>query len=171
MKLLILLAFVGFATASQAPTCEECNAAVDALHQHLITEESLGEQKAILIAKMCPVSENEAECEELLSTFWDGAATVLYDFFFTQKEPCGEMGMNVCNRDWTCEDCTAAMTMLDKIMNDEVYVAEAVAYLQGDAYCGNGGEHLPDCAEKVAENLPTALKILSEALYEQEKEL
>ena len=61
-------------------------------------EESLAEQIAILIAAGCPTAPDPAQCEADVAQYWPGIAKALYGFFFTQKEPCGEMGMNVCKR-------------------------------------------------------------------------
>ena len=58
----------------------------------------MAEAVAILIAAGCPTQPDPAQCEADVPKFWPGIAKVLYGFFFTQKEPCGEMGMNVCKR-------------------------------------------------------------------------
>ena len=52
-------------------------------------------------------------------------------------------------------------------MVDSSYIAEAVTYLQGPAYCGNGGDHTPDCEGTIAQALPVAMAVLSEAIPAQ----
>ena len=52
-------------------------------------------------------------------------------------------------------------------MVDDSYIAEAVAYLQGSAYCGNGGDHTPDCESSIAQAIPVAMAVLSEAIPAQ----
>ena len=56
-------------------------------------------------------------------------------------------------------------------MTDESYTSEIIAYLQGPAYCGNGGDHTPDCDNAIAEAMPIALQVLSQALPAQGEEL
>merc|ERR1712080_203100 len=106
----ILAAIIGFSSAFnlRGPTCDECKTAVADLHAHLLGEESMAEQIAILIAAGCPTADDPAQCEADVAKYWPGIATATFGYFFTEKEPCGEMGLNVCKKDWTCDDCTGA---------------------------------------------------------------
>merc|ERR1712112_374870 len=126
MKFLILVTIVSLVSA--VPTCDECKSAIDAFHNHLLTEESMAEAIAILIAAGCPTQPDPAQCEADVAKYWPGIATATYGFFFTQKEPCGEMGLNVCKREWTCDDCTGALALLAGIMTQEEYVQEAITW-------------------------------------------
>ena len=56
-------------------------------------------------------------------------------------------------------------------MTQDTYVQEAVEYLSGPAYCGNGGEHMPNCEEMVAQSIPQALQILGQAIIAQTESL
>merc|ERR1712036_200236 len=127
------------------------------------------------LAVIAPTAADPAQCEADVAKYWPGVATVLYGYFFTVKEPCGEMGMNVCKsttpRDWTCQECADAITLLSGIMTQDTYVQEAVEYLSGPAYCGNGGEHMPNCEEMVAQAIPQALQILGQAIIAQTESL
>merc|ERR1719430_3049791 len=98
MKFLILAAIVGFASAG--PTCDECKTAVADLHAHLLGDESMAEQIAILIAAGCPTQPDPAQCEADTAKYWPGIATATYGFFFTEKEPCGDGGEHMPN----CEE-------------------------------------------------------------------
>merc|ERR1719187_3018888 len=49
-------------------------------------------------------------------------------------------------------------------MADEENIGWVVAHMQGEAYCGNGGEHTQDCEGNVAMSIPVAMKLLSEAI-------
>merc|ERR1712055_175864 len=169
MKFLILAAILGFTSALnlRTPTCDECKTAIADLHAHLLSEESMAEQIAILIAAGCPTQPDPAQCEADVAKYWPGIATATYGFFFTEKEPCGEMGLNVCKREWTCDDCTGALTLLAGIMTQEEYVQEAITFLQGPGYCGDGGEHMENCEEAIATNLGMALEILSQSIVAQ----
>merc|ERR1711887_180862 len=132
MKSLILLAVVAFASA--VPTCDECLSAVQGFKDHLLTAESLAEQQAILVLAACPQAPDPAQCEEWVGTYWEGIATVLFDWLINVKEPCGDLGLGLCKRDFTCDDCLGALNKLGEIMIDETYIAEGVAYMQGPAY-------------------------------------
>merc|ERR1711874_393464 len=113
-------------------------------------------------------------CEADVAQYWPGMAKVLYGFFFTQKEPCGEMGMNVCKsttpKDWTCQECADAITLLSGIMTADQYVQEAVESLSGPAYCGDG-THDENCPAQIAEAIPQALAILGQAIIAQTESL
>merc|ERR1712241_997185 len=72
MKGLIILAVV--AAASAAPSCDDCKAAVAGFKDHLLSEESLGEQQAILTLAACPQAPDPAQCEQWVATYWAGIA-------------------------------------------------------------------------------------------------
>ena len=55
-------------------------------------------------------------------------------------------------------------------MSSEETVTEAVAYLQGDCFCGQDG-HTEDCPTLVETVLPMAMPVLGAALMEQSTEL
>merc|ERR1712083_884910 len=82
------------------------------------------------------------------------------------------MGENKLNqvRDWTCDECKDILARTAKFMGQEDTITEAIAYLQGDCYCGQDG-HTADCPDLVATVLPLALPVLGNALNEQSTEL
>merc|ERR1712203_1259998 len=143
MKGLIILAVV--AAASAAPSYDDCKAAVAGFKERLLTPESLAEQQAILTLAACPQAPDPAQCEQWVATYWAGIAEVLF----------------------TCDECKGALDFLGGVMVDDSYISEAVAYLQGAAYCGNGGDHPPDCENSIAQAIPVAMAVLSEAIPAQ----
>merc|ERR1711971_48730 len=64
MKVLFIAATVALASASFAPSCEECNAAAGGLLVRLTSAESIEEQTGILISQVCPQAADAAACEE-----------------------------------------------------------------------------------------------------------
>merc|ERR1711874_333062 len=67
MKVLLLSATLALASASFAPSCEECNAAAAGLLARLTSPESIAEQTGILISQVCPQAADAAACEAGLS--------------------------------------------------------------------------------------------------------
>ena len=72
--------------------------------------------------------------------------------------------------DWTCEECTDILARTADYMAQEETIAEGVAYLQGDCFCGQDG-HTEDCGTLVSTVLPMAMPVLGAALMEQSTEL
>merc|ERR1711971_1295378 len=70
----------------------------------------------------------------------------------------------------TCDECQAAVTDLVARLLSEETVTEAVAYLQGDCFCGQDG-HTEECPTLVETVLPMAMPVLGAALMEQSTEL
>merc|ERR1719184_740201 len=71
MKLLLaLVPLLGLATVSGEATCEECSAVVSALAAELTSETSIAGQIEVLLAEVCPGSENPDRCMEGLPDFW-----------------------------------------------------------------------------------------------------
>merc|ERR1712183_489535 len=88
MKVLLLLAFAGYASA--AVTCDECNAAAQGLVERLTSEASIAEQTDILIATVCPMAPDAAACEAMLSQWWGDMANCLYPAFLGAADACDE---------------------------------------------------------------------------------
>merc|ERR1711993_90701 len=165
MKGLIILAVV--AAASAAPSCDDRKAAVAGFKERLLTPESLAEQQAILTLAACPQAPDPAQCEQWVATYWAGIAEVLFTWLTDVKDPCGSLGLGLCKKGFTCDECLGALDFLGGVMVDDSYIAEATSYLQGPAYCGNGGEHTPDCEGTIAQAIPVAMQVLSEAIPAQ----
>ena len=62
------------------------------------------------------------------------------------------------------------MTHFQTTVLQEDTITEAVAYLQGECFCGQPG-HTDGCADLVSTVLPIALPVLGGALGEQSTEL
>merc|ERR1712215_321597 len=73
-------------------------------------------------------------------------------------------------RDWTCEECADILARSAAYMAEEDTIAEAVAWLQGDCFCGQDGQ-TADCPDLIATILPLAMPVLGQALVEQTAEL
>jgi len=56
-------------------------------------------------------------------------------------------------------------------MTQDNYIQEAVEYLSGPGYCGDGGDHMENCPAQIAEAIPAALAILGQAIIAQTESL
>merc|ERR1711970_347256 len=162
---------MGIGIAVAIPTCDECKKAVGDLQVRLTSQESIAEQKTILILRGCIGDFATPECEEAVQTYWPEVGPLTFNYFFTEKEPCGPLGLDVCKRSWTCEEWTGAIGLLSNIMTQEEYVAEIITYLQGDAFCNNGDAHTPECPEHIAIGMPIGLEILSQVVVAKAEHL
>ena len=89
MKLMLLaVAAVGVVVGTNVPTCDECQTAAANLVEHLLGEESIGEQIAVLKSTVCPQVSNNLQIISLQGvTFWDSlikVMTVIYFIHFLQ---------------------------------------------------------------------------------------
>ena len=95
MKLLVVLfALLGFSSATFIANCEECTTIVDTIANYLSGQDSIDRQVGILVAEVCPQSENPDECVENLPEFWGRVAMVLWPGYFAPAEEwmCGGPG-------------------------------------------------------------------------------
>merc|ERR1712096_58212 len=177
MKLLVLLAAIGYASAasSHAVTCDECQAGAQGLGDRLLSEESLAEQGAILKAIVCPQLDDAASCEAAIDMWFGDMASCIYNHFILEGDVCSRLGL--CKkaaiftpRDWTCEECTDVLARTAAFMSEEETIAMGVEYLQGDCFCGADG-HTADCADLVSAVVPLAMPVLAQTLVEQTVEL
>merc|ERR1711862_216082 len=168
--------FLGAVTASNAVTCDECRKASVDLDVHLLSEESLGEQIAILKLALCPQLEDVAACEAGLDMWFPDMAGCIYNHLIEQ-DICA-MFLPDCTKqtramsgEWTCEECTSALATLADYMVQEDTIAEGVNYLQGECFCGRPDQdHTEECPSVIASVVPMALPILGSALVEQSTE-
>merc|ERR1711874_806250 len=95
MKLLVLLAAIGYASAasSHAVTCDECQAGAQGLVDRLLSEESLAEQGAILKAIVCPQLDDPAGCEANVDMWFGDMATCIYNHFVLEGDVCSRLGL------------------------------------------------------------------------------
>ena len=80
MKFLIALLAISSATAEW--TCDDCNAVVGTLGSYLSSQEAIDRQAVVLVAEVCPASENAEECAELLPAFWTKVAMLVWPRYF-----------------------------------------------------------------------------------------
>merc|ERR1711874_663076 len=119
MKVLLLSATLALASASFAPSCEECNAAAAGLLARLTSPESIAEQTGILISQVCPQAADAAACEAGLSQWWGDMANCLFPAFIGAGDACEQLGLCKVKSglgDWTCDDCTDIMTRVAAFM-------------------------------------------------------
>jgi len=167
MQILLLLAAIGYTSA--AVTCDECKVAAAGLVDHLTSAASIEEQQLVLIQTLCPATEDPKGCEEGVKQWWGDMAGCLYPHFIGADDACQKLGLCTKNKmvpqpkEWTCEECTAIMGQVGGFLVDEVVVAEAVEYLQGECFCGKPG-HSAECGDLVSQLLPQAMKILAGVL-------
>merc|ERR1712200_102486 len=93
MKFFAIFALIGAAAAM--PSCDECKKAVGDLQVRLTSADSIAEQMTLLVLGGCVGDFDIPECEAAVSTYWPEVGPLTFNYFFTEKEPCGEMGMDV----------------------------------------------------------------------------
>merc|ERR1711899_300532 len=173
MKVLFIAATLALASAGFAPSCDECNVAAAGLLERLTSEESINEQMGILISQVCPQAADAAACEAGLSMWWSDMANCLYPAFIGAGDACERLGLCKVKSvlgDWTCDDCTAIMTRVADFMKEADTIAQGVAILQGECFCGAAG-HTPECPGLVAGLAAPAMQVLSAVLMELTPEL
>ena len=81
MKVLLAVsALLGLAVATTP--CEDCTAIVTALAKYLTSEESMARQVEILLADVCPSTENPDDCVARLPDFWMQVGAVLWPGYY-----------------------------------------------------------------------------------------
>merc|ERR1712098_1038905 len=159
MKVLALLSLISFAAA--VPTCQECNDSIGRLLARITGEESLAEQAAILTWALCPGAPDPDMCAASLPEQWPIIGGILFPEFLQADAICDDVGICYLFKEITCEDCEAGGSYVTGLMRDEGEVAAAVAFLQGDAYCG----------ELIAALIPAAMDVLASAFEETSVEI
>ena len=87
MKLLFALATVLSITATSAEwTCDDCTAVVNSIAAYLTSEDSVAKQVDILLAEVCPQTQNPEECLMGLPEFWKRIAMVLWPGYYSAEE-------------------------------------------------------------------------------------
>merc|ERR1711936_929628 len=173
MKVLLLSATLAFASASFAPSCEECNAAAAGLLARLTSPESIAEQTGILISQVCPQAADAAACEAGLSQWWGDMANCLFPAFIGAGDACEQLGLCKVKSglgDWTCDDCTDIMTRVAAFMVKPETIEQGLAVLNGECFCGAEG-HTAKCPDLVASLAEPAMQVLSAVLMETTPEL
>ena len=165
MKFIIALScLLAVASATSDATCEDCQAVVMTLSAYLSAEESVGRQVEILLAEVCPRSDNPEECVEKLPTFWGKIAMVLWPGYFNPdgewmcatEDLCGAPG----TRGMTCDECRGGIREAIGQLLSEEFVSGIVDALSGDGFCGMDED--PElCAKVIADLIPLALPALA----------
>merc|ERR1711928_283261 len=161
------------ASASFAPSCEECNAAAAGLLARLTSPESIAEQTGILISQVCPQAADAAAFEAGLSQWWGDMANCLFPAFIGAGDACEQLGLCKVKStlgDWTCDDCTDIMTRVTAFMVKPESIEQGLAVLNGECFCGAEG-HTAECPDLVASLAEPAMQVLSAVLMETTPEL
>merc|ERR1739842_191034 len=117
----------------------------------------------LAIAAISTVSASKAvTCDECQAAVTDLVARLLSEESIAEQVAI--LKLTVCPQLPDIEARTA------DYMAQEETIAEGVAYLQGDCFCGQDG-HTEDCGTLVSTVLPMAMPVLGAALMEQSTEL
>merc|ERR1711953_1215452 len=144
MKSLLVL-FLAVGVSQAAVTCDECRAAAQDFVSHLLSAEGLAEQTEAMKANVCPQLGIDG-CEGILDMWYGDMAKCIFNHFILEGDVCSLSGL------------------ADYMVQDET-VAQGVAYLQGECFCGAEG-HTEDCPALVEAVLPLAFPVLADFLSE-----
>ena len=97
----------------------------DALHTRLVGNTSLVTQKTVLVAKLCPTTANQTQCQEYLDQFWDKIAKATFSFLLDPVDTC--KGEELCKTNLTCDEY---MTEIVKIETHGTKYDEVVEHLE-----------------------------------------
>merc|ERR1712080_17389 len=123
--------------------------------------------------QLCPQAADAAACEEGLTMWWSDMAMCLYPAFIGGGDPCGQLGLFKVKSalgDWTCDDCTDIMTRVSEFMKKDETIAQGIAILQGECFCGAEG-HTDDCPALVEGLAAPVMQVLAAVLMETTPEL
>merc|ERR1711970_1515423 len=83
---------------------------------------------------------------------------------------CSQLG--VCKKNLktlmtgpTCDECTGSIAQVATVIESEAQIAEIIAFLEGDGYCGSRGD--ADCVKVVDALMPYAMPALAGLLRER----
>merc|ERR1711936_180268 len=147
-------------------------AVATALAKYLTSEESMARQVEILLADVCPSTENPDDCVARLPDFWMQVGAVLWpgyydptaDWMCATDDICGapEFKKRLSLRDFTCEQCIGGIQdSIDQMLSED-FIAGIVEALSGDIFCDQS-ENAEECANVIAALIPVALPALAKA--------
>merc|ERR1719228_2503447 len=159
MKLILAIAVACLVPAIKADfTCEDCLTFGTAV------------QTELLVAILCPQAADPAECDAAIRGYWSGIATAMYPVFLEANSVCSQLG--VCKKNLktlmtgpTCDECTGSIAQVATVIESEAQIAEIIAFLEGDGYCGSLGD--ADCVKVVDAPMPYAMPTLAGLLRER----
>ena len=150
MKLLFALATFHYITANSAKwTCDDCTAVVNSIAAYLTSEESLAKQVDILLAEVCPQTENPDGCLDGLPDFWNSIAMLLWPGYYTADADwmcaplcAAKSGLQVFSdvpypifREITCDECFDGLQKgVDQLLLEST-IQGIVEALSGEAFC------------------------------------
>ena len=74
----------------------------DALHTRLVSNTSLATKNTVLVAKLCPTTANQTQCQEYLDQFWDNIVKATFSIFLDLVDTC--KGEELCKTNLTCNE-------------------------------------------------------------------
>merc|ERR1712168_1444234 len=153
MKVLLALsALLGLAAATTK--CEDCTNIVNAIRDHLTSEESMNGQIELLLAEVCPGTEDPDNCVARLPEFWMAIGAMLWPGYY---EPTAEW---MCGNEETCPSSPAKLRLSLRDFTCDQCLAGIVEALSGDAFCGQNED--PElCARAISQLIPVALPALA----------
>jgi len=168
MKLILAIAVACLAPAIKADfTCDDCITFGTAMQGYLMTADSIAEQTELLVAILCPQADDPAVCDSAIRGYWSGIATAMYPVFLEANSVCSQLG--VCKKTFlaapTCDECTGSIGAVADVIESEAQIAEIIAFLEGDGYCGSLGD--ADCVAVVDALMPYAMPTLAGLLRER----
>merc|ERR1712055_784011 len=102
-RIVIMKVFLTFFTALLSTVfattevgCEDCKALVSTLGKYLSSEESISKQVEILLAEVCPGSQDPDACVEKLPAFWSQIASMLWPGYYNPEEEFMCMQEGLC---------------------------------------------------------------------------
>merc|ERR1739838_49402 len=126
-------------TNRHAWTCQNCKETGVALVNILTTNEALAGTGKLLVASLCPLSDDTVECEQSLPGFWAGMANIILPSFGEQ---------HVCDMDNCiegdaeefspyCGECIERINAATDLLAGEDLIAGWVTTLQSGPFCSS----------------------------------
>merc|ERR1711915_256014 len=171
MKSFVAIALAFLVSAISADyTCDDCMTFSGNMQTYLMSEASVAEQTELLVAILCPQSEDAALCETAIRGWWGQICAAMYPKFLDAGFICGTLG--ACKKTLvaapTCEECTGSIAAVADLIGSEAQIAEIIDFLKGDGLCGSSAD--ADCAAVMDALMPYAMPTLAGVLVERDEE-
>jgi hypothetical protein len=152
MKIFLALSCL-LAAAFAADTCSNCKDVVGTAAAYLTSAESMATQTALLVAELCPTTEDVAKCEEGLPAFWMEIGSRLWPGYFNvdAEWTCGTRCASPTEETMDCESCQIGVNIAGDQLLSDYFTDVIVGGLGGDWYCTNPASPVEDprCPEFV----------------------
>merc|ERR1712226_841729 len=153
MKVLLLSTLVALVAAD---SCSDCTAVVSVISARMSSEESINQQIDMLVAGLCPESDDPAGCEAGLPDFWRAIAAILWPGYW---DPAAEW---MCGP--TCEDCTTGIQgAIDQLLAEETINTIAGLFSDPEGEFCSGAEDVEFCSSAADFVIRNGLPLLGSA--------